>query len=506
MALDPTIPLQAKAPDINPLTTLLQIGQYKYLQQNSNRLQMDTDANQAVGRAIQRNTGSDGSVNLLGVQRDLAGDAAATYGLQAATGTNLAQQGQQASNAGQQIANDANAQALAAKRGEAVAKAGVSLLANPKATGADYIGSLRDLHKNGIIDDKTYINAMDEVAPHINDVPALQQLVRGMLAKLPDAVQQAYVTPSGVMVNDGQKQVLVNTNPVAAPIGPVAATSVQNQLPPTTPTFDPQTNTPGYLGPQDSKSGGFDPSHFRPEQLEYMKKSDPIAYANGMESFMKRGQAAPARVMSGPPVGAVAGVEGSQASINDHWKGLNDQASTANRDVALLQNIKQYAPTAATGVTADREALINGIAARLGMTSAELKKTDTDLLAKNSAMLALAGGNTDAARALAEAASPNNKMSVDAIRHAADQIISQKQMAVAQQKFLLPFKALADQGHPESYQAAKAQFDSAADPRIFQYPNMSQEEKVKMKNSMSPSEQADFRAKVAKLKELGVLQ
>jgi hypothetical protein len=97
-------------------------------------------------------------------------------------------------------------------------------------------------------------------------------------------------------------------------------------------------------------------------------------------------------------------------------------------------------------------------------------------------------------------------MNESAIRHAADQIISQKQMAVAQQQYLLPYKRLADQGHPEAYQAAKAQFDAAADPRIFQYPNMSQDEKFKMKNSMSPAEQEAFREKVAKLKALGVIK
>jgi hypothetical protein len=507
MALDPSIPLQAKNPDINPLATLLQIGQYKYLQQNSNRLQMDTDANTAVGQAIQRNTGADGKVNLLAVQRGLAGDPSAAYNLQGATGQNLVQQGQQTANAGQQISNDANAQALAAKRGEAVAKAGVSLLANPKATGADYIGSLRDLHKNGIIDDKTYINSMDEVGPHVNDVPALQQIVRGMLSKLPDAIQQAYVTPSGVLVNNGQKQVLVNTNPVAAPIGPVEATAVQNELPPNTPTYDQQTGTPGYLGPQASKTGGFDPSQFTPEQLEYMKKSDPTAYANGLESFMKRGQpAAPARVVSGPPVGAVAGVEGSQASINDHWKSLNDQASKAGTDIGILQNIKQLAHNAVTGQLSDKESFVNGLAARLGMSSADLKKTDTDLLAKNAAMLALTGGNTDAARALAEAANPNVKMNEPAIRHAADQIIGQKQMAIAQQQFLLPFKAMADQGHPDMYQAAKAKFDAAADPRILQLPNMAPEDVAKMKASMSPKERIDFGEKIRALQSLGVVK
>src|SRR5450830_164342 len=105
MALDTSIPLQTKNPDINPLATLLQVGQYKYLQQNSNRLQLETAANLANGEALQRNTGADGNVNLLGWQKDVASNPDSAYGLQAATSTNMAQRGQQ-------ISNDSNMFAL----------------------------------------------------------------------------------------------------------------------------------------------------------------------------------------------------------------------------------------------------------------------------------------------------------------------------------------------------------------------------------------------------------
>lgn len=346
------------------------------------------------------------------------------------------------------------------------------------------------------------------LAPSAGDPDAFKNATLKVGQAVMSPAQQAVaIKPDVVQTDSGQQIVSTNINPLAeGGVGSHPIAPIKKQLPPTTPTFDKKTGEPGYLGSVDDPAeGGFDPSKLSDAQKVAMIKADPVAYANGLESFYKRGQAA-ARVVSGPPVGAVAGIEGSQSTINDQWKALNDQAGKAGTDISLLQNIKQFSHNAATGQLADREALINGIAARLGISSADLKKTDTDLLAKNSAMLALVGGNTDAARALAEAANPNIKMNETAIRHAADQIISQKQMAIAQQKYLLPFKALADQGHPEAYQAAKAQFDAAADPRIFQYPNMSQEEKYKMKNSMSPAEQEAFRAKAAKLKDLGVIQ
>jgi hypothetical protein len=73
-----------------------------------------------------------------------------------------------------------------------------------------------------------------------------------------------------------------------------------------------------------------------------------------------------------------------------------------------------------------------------------MARTDTDLLAKNSNMLALAGGNTDLARTLAESANPNTKMTPQAIQAAADQVIAQQKLALAKQKLLQPIKALND--------------------------------------------------------------
>jgi hypothetical protein len=67
----------------------------------------------------------------------------------------------------------------------------------------------------------------------------------------------ASMTPSGVAVDNNQQARVVNTNPGAGPIGEtIPGTAVQKQLPPTTPTFNRDTNTPGYLGPQPSGGGG----------------------------------------------------------------------------------------------------------------------------------------------------------------------------------------------------------------------------------------------------------
>src|SRR6185312_7242137 len=81
---------------------------------------------------------------------------------------------------------------------------------------------------------------------------ALQQVVmraRGQV--MPAATQQTAQTPSGVTVDNGQGSAVVNTNPGAGvPVGGVIpGTSVQKQLPPTTPVFNSEESQPGYQGP-----------------------------------------------------------------------------------------------------------------------------------------------------------------------------------------------------------------------------------------------------------------
>lgn len=498
MALDPTIALQAQPPSfdtaLKPVASLLGI-QNALLNVKRGQATFDADVaqRQAESQAAQVNARvAQANEKPLIEQQAAATDLAKTQS-KAAQFKLTGEQLEKASQIGSGLLSDPDI------------SSGDATKIIPKITAAK-----QRMIEAGIPEQTAEVQAAHLIAIAAQHPDAVPQILKNSILQSMPAVQQASaIAPSGAVINNGQEQVLVNTNPLAGPVGPVKSTTVKNQLPPTTPTYDANTRQMGYLGSMDNPAeGGFDPSKLSPQQKAAMIKADPEAYANGLESFYKRQQAgaAPGRVVSGPPFGAEAGITGSQNTITKHWDTINDQAGRASTDIGLLQNIKRYAGDAATGVLSDREAYINGLASYLHMSSADLKKTSTDLLAKNAAMFSLAGGDTDKARILAEAANPNSKMSMGAIREAADQIISQKQMAIAQQKYLLPYKALADQGHPEAYQAAKALFDSSADPRIFQYPHMSQEEKIKMKSSMSPAEQAEFRAKAAKLKELGVLQ
>lgn len=327
-----------------------------------------------------------------------------------------------------------------------------------------------------------------------------QMLKNGILQSQQASQQSATVQPSGPAVSNGQQSAVINTNQFSPlPTGQaIPGTMQQQQLPPVATTFNPATNAQEYVGAQPPQSQWVGPEpvgKFAGDPRQIMQGiqqiKDPQERSAALRALQNQmGGAFPssaAPVQSGPKLGAELNASGTSATVNKDWEGAVSDAGTAAKDIGVLQNIKQYAPGAATGVTGAREALISGLAGRLGMTNAELTKTNTDLLAKNSAMLALAGGDTNLAKTLAESANPNTHMTPEAITHAADQVIAQRQMAVNKQNLLMPYK-----GNPDAYNAVLSHFNAISDPRGLQYNSMTPAEKSAMKTAMSPAEREAF--------------
>lgn len=175
------------------------------------------------------------------------------------------------------------------------------------------------------------------------------------------------------------------------------------------------------------------------------------------------------------------------------------QAKDAPGRIAIFQNIKKFAPESFTGVGGQRKELAAGILNAIGIPAYEQEKVNTEELAKNSALLALAGGNTDAARALAEVATPNKKLNEKAILAIADQMIGIEKMNIARSNFLTPAMNDATQ-----LGQRKLQFDQIADPRIFQ--EMTAEDVAKLKKSMSAAEQAEMTRKIRLARQMGIIQ
>ena len=284
--------------------------------------------------------------------------------------------------------------------------------------------------------------------------------------------QMASKFPAPTMVQTGQKLTPVATaNPALTGVQPGTqqGEGVQMELPPTTPTM--VGGVQGYVGVMPEQKPGF--------------------------------------IQSGPGMGQTQAVGGTVDVINKDWADTQSQAANASRDIGVLQNIKQLAPGAITGVGADRKQFLAGLAGSLDMSVEQMEKTSTDLLAKNANMLGLTGGNTDAARALAEAANPNIHMTPEAIQHAADQVIAQRKLAVIKQNFLAQHKLQADQNPKDmgrSYTQALQQFNKIADPRVLQLPTMSEADQRAMIKAMPPAEQKEFIKKVQAAQHLGWIQ
>jgi hypothetical protein len=286
--------------------------------------------------------------------------------------------------------------------------------------------------------------------------PALINMLRQGLG---GGGQAQVLQPSGPMINTGQVQYQANTNPLAAtPQGPVQGTGAVNQIPVGTQVFNPNTNAPMLI----AAGGGQGPQ-------------------------------------SGPALGAPEAASGVVGPVNEDWQKTNMAASTATQNIGILRNIKSLSDTASTGAFADRRALGNKILGMVGISANDEAATNTDVLAKNAAMLALAGGNTDSARALAEIANPNIKMTPDAIKHAVDQIVGQQKLSLAKQKFMQQYA-----GNPQQYSQALSQFNQVADPRVFELAEKTGKEQDKMLESMTPQAKADLAQKMRALHNMGI--
>jgi hypothetical protein len=189
----------------------------------------------------------------------------------------------------------------------------------------------------------------------------------------------------------------------------------------------------------------------------------------------------------------------SATAANDDWKQTLQTAQMAPQRIAVFQNIKKLAPESFTGVGGERKALLAGLAQSVGIPAFELEKTATDELIKNTKLLAIAGGNTDAARQLAEVANPNSKMTLSAIKGVADQLIGVEKMNTARFNYLMPFRE-----DPSTYQQKMAEFTPLMDSRLYQ--EISPAEFKKLVNSMSAADKADISSKIKLGIRLGVIK
>ncbi|NYS10341.1 hypothetical protein HZT44_19315 [Ralstonia pickettii] len=228
-----------------------------------------------------------------------------------------------------------------------------------------------------------------------------------------------------------------------------------------------------------------------------------MLHENGPSALM--GSRGNGFVASGLPVGQAENIGNNIQEMNRHFAGLNDQSTGAPLIAALQGNIKSLIPGAITGTESGRKAYVVGLLNAMGVggqATGDIQK-DTDLLQKQMAQLQLGTpATTDAMRTLVSAARPHSGMSAQAISEAVDQVSGQVKANMAMRNYLQQYKL---NGDVQGYTQARQQLEQVADPRAFQYRDMSAQEREAFKKKLTPADRQDLGKKMQALEKMGVL-
>ena len=238
---------------------------------------------------------------------------------------------------------------------------------------------------------------------------------------------------------------------------------------------------------------------------------DPQERANAFDAYSRQmtgGGAAP--VAQATPVlapGVDKGAVLGQEELSTKGKQLTTDNASAQTVISRLQNIKMLAPGAIAGGETSRRDYFNSLLALGGIKGAEDAKTASDLVDKNANQIVGAlrmgsgGGGSDALQTLLAAANPNRHMTKEAIAEATDQLIASQNALQAKAKLLNPHYMGRD---PQAYGSKELEFDTNADPRIWQLNGMQPDAQAKYVKSLDPAVAADLLKKRQALKNLGV--
>jgi hypothetical protein len=324
----------------------------------------------------------------------------------------------------------------------------------------------------GIPKEKSAALLQPYLAQAKNPAGIRQFLKEKMLATLDQSARVGALQPSGLPVSTGAGGFTAAQNEfgAAVPGTPLPGTTYTTQLPPTQQLVATQNDgtglpvgTPYVLGPQG-----------QPKAV-----NKPLA--------------------TGLDPASLGTLTANTKVANDDWAETYKNSEGAQQRIGIYQNIRKLAPEAFTGVGGARKELAAGIANAVGWDAYSAEKTATDELMKNSNLLSLTGGNTDAARLLAEAANPNKKMNEKAIKEVVGQLIGVEKMKSAKANYLGQFR-----NNPDKYVEQTSVFNNVADSRLFQEADAAFV--AKMKASMSPREQQEFGDKVRQARKLGIIQ
>ena len=198
----------------------------------------------------------------------------------------------------------------------------------------------------------------------------------------------------------------------------------------------------------------------------------------------------------GPAATAAQTALGTTSGTDWNSTVADENAATNTRSVYV--KIRAALPLAFTGVGSDKKQFLSKVAQAIGVSVNTLETTNTEELVKNSKLLQVVGGNTDAARSIAELANPSANMTLAGNQKIIEQLDGQEKFKEQKANFLEPFA-----GDPTAYQQRLRQWNAAADP-LF-YTQMSQEDAAQMMGTMSAARKAELMQKRDRAKALGIL-
>jgi hypothetical protein len=338
------------------------------------------------------------------------------------------------------------------------------LLKQPNITYEDIEKKLRFSAENATTDkamvDKIMAEGLANVPKTLTSDQYRAFLAEQLVKTVSAETQLSTRFPALQMLSTGARALPVTTGSALAvqPPGQISGAGIPMEIPPTTEVTDPQTGQKILLGsagqPQRLTT------NVAPEQAALLETRGNVIAKDLPEVLAK--------------------------------------AADAQSRIAVFQNIKKLAPDAFTGPTAERRQMIASFAQMIGIPAYEMESATTDELMKNTNLLTLAGGNTDAAREIAKFANPNNKMTKEGITRVTNQLISIEEMNLARARYMGPA-----QKDPNEYFNRKLNFDAIADPRLFL--DLDDAEYKKMYDAMTPNERAKLRFKAKQAKQMGVI-
>jgi hypothetical protein len=389
-------------------------------------------------------------------------------------------------------------------------------------TGSDVISSLSGLHKNqteaasakqaltqterslignvdhslglmGVNDPKQIIKAYQGLIKNNPDNSSLERMINLRI----DLLKQAQAGPAITKDLLAESASLLSIPQQRAEFAPkVSLTPTGSELKETITT----PMSPSGQAPSISMTGRAEPLTIGPGQPQVAVEGNPYGLPVGTTYIPPSAatkQQAPMVTGLAPQIASTIGANTTIA--NQDWQDTYNASKEAQPRIAIFQNIKKIAPEGFTGVGAERKKLAAGILNAAGIDAYTAENTATDELAKNTRLLALAGGNTDAARAMAEIANPSGKMTLQAIKEVSDQMIGVERLKEKRAEYLGQFR-----NDPVKYQEKSQLFNQFADPRIFQ--EMTPEQVAKLKASMSKQDIADMSRKIQQAKMLGIIK